>query len=123
MGNRAYRQGSARACQLVCLCTLTSPRPKQVKKLQSAQSTNNRADLQAQIAQLAAGTIELAEGQAISAASLEKVHEKTNMLAAAFQKQQECIKVGIQPFLRTATGVVVCTQTMQRIGSSGGLRS
>ena len=83
----------------MCLCTLTSPRLEQVNKLQGAQSTNSRADLQAQIAQLAAGTIDLAEGQAISAASLEKAHEKTNMLAAAFQKQQECIQVCIQPIL------------------------
>ena len=61
-------------------------------------------------------------GQAISAASLENAHEKTNMLAAAFQKQQECIKVGIQPFLRTAVGFAVSTQTMQRVSSSCGLR-
>ena len=103
-------------------CTMTSPCPEQVSTLQCAQSATNGGDLQAQIVQLAAGTIDLAEGQAISAASLENAHEKTKMLAAAFQKQQECIKVGIQPFLRTAVGFAVSTQTMQRVSSSSGLR-
>ena len=88
---------------------MTSPCPKQVNTLQSAQGNDNRADLQAQIVQLAAGTIDLAEGQAISAASLVKAHEKTNVLAAALQKQQECMKVCIQPFLTTAVSFCVHT--------------
>ena len=91
----------------MCLCL------KQVSTLQTAQSANDRGDLQAQIAELAAGTIDLAEGQAISAASLVKAHEKTSMLAAAFQKQQERIQVCIQHFLTSAIGHDVCTQTTQ----------
>ena len=91
----------------MCLCL------KQVSTLQSAQSAGDRKGLQAQIAQLAAGTIDLAEGQAISAASLVKAHKKTSMLAAIFQKQQECIQVCIQHFLTSAIGSNICELTTQ----------
>lgn len=46
-----------------------------------------------QIADVAAGTTDLAEGQVVTAASLTTAHGKVNMLAEAFKTQQEHIQV------------------------------
>ncbi len=69
----------------------------QVKAEQEARTAAVAAlkeDLQGQIADVAAGTTDLAEGQTVTAASLTAAHGKVNMLAEAFKTQQEHIQVG-----------------------------
>lgn len=68
----------------------------QLKALQEAQAAASAAlkeDMQAQIDDVAAGTVDLAEGQSITAAGLATAHGKINMLAVASKKQQENIQV------------------------------
>ena len=62
---------------------------------QRAATAEIKDNLQRQIADVAAGTTDLAEGQTVTAASLTAAHGKFNMLAEAFKTEQEHIQVGI----------------------------
>ena len=53
-----------------------------------------KEDFQGQIADVAAGTTDLAEGQVVTAASLATAHGKVHMLAEALKTQREHIQVG-----------------------------
>ena len=61
-----------------------------------------KEDLQGQIADVAAGTNDLAEGQIVTAASLATAHSKVHMLAEAFKTQREHIQVGTCTFANEA---------------------
>jgi len=65
-----------------------------------------KEDFQGQIADVAAGTVDLSEGQVMTVTGLTTAHGKINMLAEAFQKQREHTQVGTGPRSRMCTCVL-----------------